>query len=264
MIAKTTIAIPDIHGRADLLEAIHRFIAEYASADKTEPEIIYLGDIVDRGPQSKECFDMVGRVLSEFENAKLVRGNHEDWFLSAVRYGSDPAIMKWLSKGGKQTLASYHDGSASKAMDYIDRHYKHHLDLIENAETHLIMGNVCFTHAGVNPERPMSDQDEYDLMWIREPFLEHVGPLEKIIVHGHTPIGDVPVVTENRISLDTDACVTGRLTVAVIDWQNQRVRFFQTDGDASSVVEVKPVELDRGFGLATNLMWEDKPSILAA
>jgi serine/threonine protein phosphatase 1 len=83
-------------------------------------------------------------------------------------------------------------------------------------------------------------------MWIRDPFLDHVGRLQNIIVHGHTVVGDLPVVTENRISIDTGAYHSGRLTAVAID--NGSFRFFQTDGSFKSVVDVEPVLLDRGLG----------------
>jgi len=66
-------------------------------------------------------------------------------------------------------------------------------------------------HAGVRPGTPLSRQREEDLLWIREDFLLHEEPFEKIIVHGHTPVKE-PDVRKNRINIDTGAYATGRLT----------------------------------------------------
>ncbi len=257
MMSKKTFAIADVHGRADLLEAMHRFIAEHASNDAADPQIIYLGDICDRGPQSKKCFNMVQRTLKNFASSVLIRGNHDNWFLRAIRYGEERAKMNWLNKGGLETLDSYLRGNSSEVMDIIDQFHEDHLDLVENAETHVIRENICFTHAGIMPGKAIAKQDAYDMMWVRDDFLDHVGHLEKVVVHGHTPVGDRPVVTENRISLDTDAYVSGRLTALVIDWEDNTVRFFQTDGNAAAVVEVQPVLQNRGLGFATDFIFEN-------
>lgn len=256
MTTKKTIAIADVHGRSDLLEAVHRFIADYASVDASEPEIIYLGDICDHGPQSKKCFNLVKRTLENFANSTLIRGNHDNWFLKAVRYGDGRAAMNWINQGGVQTLASYYVGALKDAIEIVDEFHEDHLDLVENASTYMVRGNVCFTHAGIKPGVAIAEQDEYDLMWIRDEFLSHVGHLEKVVVHGHSAVeGGLPEVTENRISLDTDAYQTGRLSFLVIDWEERSVKFFQTDGNADAVVEVEPVKLNRGLGLATDHIW---------
>jgi serine/threonine protein phosphatase 1 len=264
MMTKKTIAIADIHGRADLLEAIHRFIADHASADSVDPQIIYLGDICDRGPHSKKCFNMVQRTLKNFASSVFIRGNHDNWFLRSVRYGEERAKTNWIGKGGTATLDSYYLGESREAMDIIDEFHQDHLDLVEDAATHVIRENVCFTHAGIMPGKAIADQDPYDMMWVREDFLDHVGHLEKVVVHGHTHIGTLPVVTENRISLDTDANQTGRLTALVIDWEEKTVRFFQTDGSAASVIEVQPVLKNRGLGVATDFIFEDAAIAKAA
>jgi len=94
-------------------------------------------------------------------------------------------------------------------------------------------------------------------MWIREPFLDHHGRLPLVIVHGHSVMDPPrPVVTENRISLDTGACWTGRLTVLVFDQAKQELSFFQTDGDSRSIVKIDPLKHDRGDGtLMDDLSW---------
>jgi serine/threonine protein phosphatase 1 len=264
MVSQKTFAIADIHGRADLLEAMHSFIADHASVDDVDPQIIYLGDICDRGPQSKKCFNMVQRTLKALPESELICGNHDDWFLRAIRYGEERAKLNWIDKGGVETLHSYYVGDSAIGMSIIDEHHEDHLDLVENASSHVVRGNVCFTHAGIMPGVALDQQAAYDMMWVREDFLEHVGHLSHVVVHGHTPVGDRPVVTENRISLDTNAHVSGRLTAVVIDWEEQTVEFFQTDGDAMSVVKVEPVMLNRGFGFATDFIFGDDELAVAA
>ncbi|MCI0467535.1 MAG: serine/threonine protein phosphatase, partial [Beijerinckiaceae bacterium] len=72
-------------------------------------------------------------------------------------------------------------------------------------------GDYFFVHAGVRPGIPLASQNEEDLLWIRDDFLLHEKPFEKIIIHGHTPVME-PEVRRNRVNIDTGAYATGRLT----------------------------------------------------
>ncbi len=118
-------------------------------------------------------------------------------------------------------------------------------------------GPFTFVHAGIRPGVPLGDQSAKDLMWIKEPFLSHQGRLDRVVVHGHSVIEEGrPMVTENRISMDTAACWSGRLSVLVINQIDGALSFHQTDGDHRSVVEVEPVQRDRGLGtVLDNLSW---------
>lgn len=110
------------------------------------------------------------------------------------------------------------------------------------------MGRYAFVHAGIDPHVAIGEQNEKDVMWIREKFLDYVGPLSHIIVHGHTMLEPAqPVVTENRISLDTGAYHSGVLSMAVIDPETDAVEFYATNYDGS-VQAVEPLRLDRGYG----------------
>lgn len=258
-----TVAIADIHGRSDLLQALNKRIAEIASEYDADPEIIYLGDIVDRGPDSKKSMELVHRAVAE-TGAIVIKGNHDNWFYEAIAEGCDIALRKWLDKGGIDTLMSYQPGDANDAIDLVLRKFQRHLDVIGNAKPYHLSNGVCFTHAGVEPRVSLAEQDEYNLMWIRDDFTQHVGYLEHVVVHGHTVVGDRPEVTENRISLDTGAFKSGRLTAMIIDWEKETVRFIQTDGDASSVIDIEPEFLDRGLGLATEFLFQHKDVRLAA
>jgi serine/threonine protein phosphatase 1 len=263
MTAPITIAIADIHGRSDLLEALHMHIAGIASEYEVDPEIIYLGDICDRGDNSREAMELVSHAVDNL-GAIVVRGNHDQLFCESIAEGCDIALAKWLGNGGQDTLMSYMPGDLNDSIEFVARKFGRHLDLVYDAKPSHVSNGVFFTHAGVNPQRPMTDQDEYDLMWIREAFMDHVGVLPQVVVHGHTVVGDRPVVTENRISLDTGAYASGRLTAVVFDWVKQTARFIQTNGDASSVVEVEPVLFDRGHGSALDFIFQKDMIALAA
>lgn len=244
-----TYAIGDIHGMADLAEAVIDFAVQHASARGASPRFAFLGDVCDRGLNSRRAFDVVADAIEAYDGSFLIRGNHDDLFRKCVSGGSTSRVVAgWLHRGGVQTLESYLPGDLNGAVSLVNTIHMDHLRLIDEASRYVVDGGFLFTHAGVVPGRSLIAQDEHDLMWVRDAFLDHVGPLGHVVVHGHSVVGDLPVVTENRISIDTGAFKSGRLTVAAIDINQESVEFFQTDGNASRVVEVEALRLDRGLG----------------
>jgi serine/threonine protein phosphatase 1 len=97
-----------------------------------------------------------------------------------------------------------------------------HLDFLASLKLSLTFGDYFLCHAGVRPGVPLDRQDDDDLLWIREEFLNSRADFGKIVVHGHTPVHE-PELRRNRINIDTGAFMTGRLTCAVLD--EERVRF---------------------------------------
>ena len=93
-------------------------------------------------------------------------------------------------------------------------------------------GRRFFAHAGVHPDRPLNDQQDDDLMWIREPFLSHTGDFGRLIVHGHTPTRTrVPDLRANRLNLDTAAGYEGPVTAAIFDHNTVRpIAFISNTG----------------------------------
>lgn len=247
-----TYAIGDVHGRADLLDAVVGFALEDAALRGASPRFAFLGDICDRGPDTRRAFDAVAEVIALHAGSFLVRGNHDDWFARCISGCDSRIVAGWLGRGGVATLESYLPGDLNGAVEIVRSLNADHLRLVA-ASTGLVRdGGLVYTHAGVNPARPLGMQDPHDLMWVREAFLDHVGHLGATVIHGHSVIGDRPVVTENRVSIDTGAYRSGRLTVAAVDSAAGTVSFFQTDGAASRVIAVAPVLLDRGLGTAVD------------
>jgi serine/threonine protein phosphatase 1 len=116
-------------------------------------------------------------------------------------------------------------------------------------------GAFVACHAGINGWVPLDQQDPHDLMWITDGFLDRVDALMPPVIHGHSVMGDLPVVTENRISLDTGAYENGRLTFLCIDREKLKIEFLQTSGDGS-ISTVQPVIHDRGRGSLLDRMDE--------
>ncbi|WP_244475269.1 metallophosphoesterase [Rhizobium sp. Leaf341] len=214
-------AIADIHGRADLLEALLGFIAGEAARHGTNPVLIFLGDLIDRGPHSPKVLDQVCAALDLYPGSRLILGNH-DFYLREMLRGTLAAedAVNWLDWGGVATLSAYShrpvpDLDAIAAE--IRTTFPHHVELLETALTYKEIGRFCFVHAGIRPGVELIRQTDYDLRWIRAGFLDHTEVFGHMVLHGHTITASLrPEIHVNRIALDTGAYRSGRLTAAVI------------------------------------------------
>lgn len=228
-------AIGDIHGRDDLLASLLQRVEMDAKAAPVERDIlIYLGDYVDRGLQSKQVLDrLTGHPLAGFEHVFL-KGNHEQ---ALLQFLSDPAFGKtWKYYGGLETLHSYGINELTLTDDpaAFERAREHFAEVLPEAHRHFLetlqvsaeLGGYFFAHAGVRPGISLNRQIEEDLLWIREEFLQSSASFGKIVIHGHTP-GEEVVVRRNRIGIDTGAYMTGVLTALVLEGDEKR--FIQTN-----------------------------------
>jgi serine/threonine protein phosphatase 1 len=213
-------AVGDIHGRADLLsEIIARIDDDIRRRPIAHAIEIYLGDYVDRGPQSKTVIDLL-TVRLVANGAVCLRGNHE-----AVMEGflQDPTILEyWLPLGGMQTLASYgielHENETAFSLHrrFLDAFPRAHELFMQCLRNQFSCGDFLFVHAGIRPGVPLDDQDPNDLIWIRDEFLDDTRSHKRFIVHGHTPVPH-PEIRSNRINIDTAAWRTGALTCVAIE-----------------------------------------------
>ncbi|THD77756.1 MAG: serine/threonine protein phosphatase [Phenylobacterium sp.] len=221
-------AIGDVHGCYELMkDVLAQLAADYAErACGRRPILIFLGDYVDRGPQSAKVMEALVwlKRRSDLE-IHFLKGNHEQallGFLDEPERGGP-----WMGFGGAETLASYgvippqaEDGPEvyARARDeLLERMPASHLRLLQQLELMVVVGDYAFVHAGVRPGVPLEGQAENDLLWIRRGFVDQPGPFGKTIVHGHTWLGEQPQVTEHRLGLDTGAYATGVLTAARLE-----------------------------------------------
>jgi serine/threonine protein phosphatase 1 len=235
--------IGDVHGRLDQLERIIGQISDDAQRleSASKPVVVFVGDYIDRGPDSKGAIDRVLalRAAQQFE-VRTLKGNHEAAMLAFME---DPELgTAWTEHGGAQTLASYGVAPPMRRTDASDwkrardelaeRLPPAHEDFLLNLELVAIYGDYAFVHAGMRPGVPIGEQRERDLLWIREPFLSDTRRFEKVVVHGHTPSVQ-PFVGRNRIGIDTGAYATGVLTAIRLNG-SERVFFQSTEARAES------------------------------
>jgi serine/threonine protein phosphatase 1 len=223
---KRIYVIGDIHGRADLLDQLHAMIKADASGFEGARQVLYLGDYIDRGDDSRQVIDtLLSKPLSDFESIYLL-GNHEQALLDFLL---DPEAMSgWLSWGGRETLASYSiQVSLSPALpelrDMLERATPaSHLNFYENCQLHYTEGDYYFVHAGIRPGIALDKQRFEDQLWIRDPFTSSTRDHGAVIVHGHS-ISEQAELLPNRIGLDTGAYYSGVLTCLVLEGTDQRL-----------------------------------------
>lgn len=230
-------AIGDVHGRYDLLVGLLQQIASDVAvrAAGRRPVIIFLGDYIDRGPDSAKVLEaLVWLKRDKRFDVRLLKGNHEDAFLGSLE--EKRASQRWLQVGGRATLRSYGVSLPSDlddpqacyqaCADLARRMPASHLLLVRDLEPMAIIGDYAFVHAGIRAGVALRAQSLRDLMWIREEFLQHTDRFEKRIVHGHSWTAAKPEILHNRINIDTGAFKTGVLTAVRI--QDGELGVFQT------------------------------------
>jgi serine/threonine protein phosphatase 1 len=220
-------AIGDIHGCLDQFTELHEAIADDLIARPvSDHRIVHLGDYVDRGADSAGIIEKLSSLKKSDSRARAIRGNHDQIFLEFLDGVPDNREL-FLTYGGRQTLASYGCASSegTDLWDLIDEAReavpRHHIDFLRTLPLFHQFGDFFFCHAGVRPGVPLAEQNQNDLIWIREEFLTSTADHGAIVVHGHTPT-DNPEVRPNRINVDTGAVFGGQLTCVVLEGAEHR------------------------------------------
>jgi serine/threonine protein phosphatase 1 len=217
-------AIGDVHGCAHLLDRLLAAIdADDAGREPAATTLIFLGDLVDRGPDSAEVVARVLGLHEERPDVRLLLGNHEEVFLAAL--DGDPRALKLFTRiGGRETAISYGIAPAAyESMSYDELAAAlaaavppDHRTFLAGGTEMEIIGDYAFVHAGVRPGRPFDQQQGTDLRWIRDSFLHHRTRMEKIVVHGHTICEEVEF-RPHRIGVDTGAYQSGKLSALALE-----------------------------------------------
>ncbi len=235
-------AIGDIHGYYDALAKMHFAIDEHIHKNPhTNVTIVYLGDYIDRGPDSAKIIER----LSGMKNADdaitriFLRGNHEQTMLDFLK---EPLVCghNWLRYGGIQTLQSYGVEVNNKIIlpsemerlssELNEKLPHHHREFCKNLDMYYVSGDYLLVHAGVSPKIPLSQQKDRDLMCIRDPFLKYEGVHEYRVVHGHS-ISFEPEILQNRIGIDTGYYESGILSAVILEGETVGVLQVMKDED---------------------------------
>jgi serine/threonine protein phosphatase 1 len=229
----------DIHGCVDALADLWEQAKQDAGGH--DYRMILLGDYIDRGPDSKGVIDF---ILNHRRNQDIfLMGNHEDMLLANFENYYDNKQMQdelavcFFQNGGWATLRSYGYVEGMASIDIPEDHkaFLATLRLFYETDDHL------FVHAGIDPDLPLSDQLRFDLLWIREKFLNYDFEFPKYIVHGHTPInhdprvmmadGLNPIILDHRCNLDTAGVFGGKFSMGVfVPGTDKPVNILETNG----------------------------------
>lgn len=224
---KIAYAIGDIHGSVGLLHAMLDMIIERHLADDTaiKPNIVFLGDYVDKGDDPKGVVDaLIQRSKDQRFTWIFLKGNHEDALLTFLKY---PEFgPQWLQFGGAPTLLSYGVNPPTARAEpeiwvetaeaFLGSIPSDHIEFYQNLGLAYRLGGYFFVHAGIRPGKPIESQKDQDLLWIRSEFLEDRRALPVVVVHGHSPDME-PYSDHRRIGVDTGAYATGRLTAVRLE-----------------------------------------------
>jgi len=225
-----TYVIGDVHGHLSRLIGAHALIeADRARHGDRDTPVIHVGDLVDRGPDSRGVIDFMLRGQDEGRNWVTLLGNHDRMFAGFMADPDyhDPGLragLEWLDPplGGAETLASYGVRDAGERLLF-DIHAEataavdpRHVAFIRGLPAYHLRGEALFVHAGVRPGVPLAAQTEDDLVWIRRGFLEDRSDHGALIVHGHTPETHVTHFG-NRLDVDTGAGYGRELSAVVVE-----------------------------------------------
>lgn len=233
-------AVGDIHGRLDLLELLLADIErDMARRAPRKTLLIFLGDLIDRGPHSREVVERLRTYSRPNVRTVFLAGNHEEVLLRLLN-GERGILESWLTFGGAECLKSYgvdpaviRGKSEARGLEAIGRAFPpDHLTFLSGFVDTLRFGDYLFVHAGIRPGLDLSLQDQSDLRWIRTPFLEDDANHGFVVVHGHTIAKEV-VERPNRIGIDTGAYRTGVLTALAIEGAD---RWFLDTGGAIAAI----------------------------
>jgi serine/threonine protein phosphatase 1 len=222
-------AIGDIHGRLDLLDDLLSSIAadNCARGAGVRTLYVFLGDLIDRGPDSRGVVERLMRLAESGPDARFLMGNHEEVLLRAL--DGDVRALRFLVRiGGRETLLSYgiceeeyrsHDYDDLLRMA-IERVPASHRAFLAGFEKWISVGDYLFVHAGIRPGVAIEEQADSDLYWIRDDFLRHRDSFGKMVVHGHSITEEIDV-RANRIGIDTGAFASGRLTAIGLEGEER-------------------------------------------
>ena len=225
----TIYAIPDVHGHPGKLDRAHDLVAADRAREGTaDAPLVHLGDLCDRGPDSR---GVIERLLAGQERGEpwlVLLGNHDRMFRNFLANGAaqDPGLRSdatWLhpALGGTETLRSYGVEAEGRRLVRVQEDARGavpqaHVDLLDGMALWHEAGDLLFVHAGIRPGVPLERQTEHDLVWIRDEFLDDPRPHPWLVVHGHTALPE-PAHFGNRVDLDGGAAYGRPLVAAVFE-----------------------------------------------
>lgn len=203
-------AIGDIHGCPDevLYLLSHLEVNEGLSEEDT---VVFLGDYIDRGPNSKEVVDVLIQCRLRYPKTLFLKGNHEDMLLDFLGFGGRLG-QAFLYNGGLETILSYGLSVFDPPQKIIESLPEDHLRFYRELNSIVMSGDFLFVHAGLHPLRDLTAQNDGDIFWIRDDFILNAHPFQKTVLFGHTPHSEVYAHLPYKVGIDTGLVFGNKLT----------------------------------------------------
>ncbi|MBI1399424.1 metallophosphoesterase family protein [Hyphomonas sp.] len=223
-------AIGDVHGcYAEMCALMVRIEQDHRARPDAECFVVFLGDLIDRGPHSRDVIRHLIDRPPAFAKMLVLKGNHEEMMLRSLR-GEPELIKDWLKHGGDTCARSYGLDPARLLTENVDtlEHLltrfipEEHLDFLDGCVDQVRFGDYLLVHAGVRPGVALEAQSGHDLRWIRGEFLETDRSFGAVVVHGHT-VTDQVVQKPNRIGVDTGVYKTGVLSAVRLEGADRSI-----------------------------------------
>ncbi len=215
--------IGDVHGCFNaMLNLLDKIELDRAARPEAKATLVFLGDLIDRGPASRQVIEFLRDYDPPWADIVLLKGNHEEVMLTVME-GNLKAMRSWLGFGGKSCARSYGVDNLGQLeispenimMSLQKKIPKSHMDFIDSFEDSFRFGDYLMVHAGIMPKVPLEAQTSQDMRWIREKFISYKKPHEVMVVHGHTVVETAEQLS-NRIPVDTGAHKGGPLTAVCL------------------------------------------------
>ena len=230
-------AIGDIHGCLKQLVTLQDKIFNYPQYNKEKDLLLYLGDYIDRGLNSKDVINHILQLQKDGIKSIFLKGNHEQFKIDFL-FNKINNLSNWLMNGADQTFKNYDievaefikDGLEDDKIDklrniFLSKLTKEHVYFFKNLKLTYIMDDYLFVHAGINPEKSLSEQNKMDFLWARsDQFFDKDFKFEKIVIHGHTPEKDI-INFPYRINIDTGCFFSGKLSSVYLNDQDNKREF---------------------------------------
>lgn len=222
---KRVFVIGDIHGCSAELKVLFSHLEKKEKINQQDL-VIFIGDYIDRGQDSKAALDQLVAFKKSFPSSVFLGGNHEIMMFGCL---ANPLNLEqqenWLKNGGAQTLLSY-GLSPDIAPELVIRRFdealpRDHRAFLESLEKYVVFEDFCFVHAGINPLRDLKAQLDQDIFWIRQEFINNIHFFKKTIIFGHTPFEDVMFHLPYKIGIDT-GCVFGN-SLSCLELKKKRI-----------------------------------------
>lgn len=222
-------AIGDVHGCLERMDhLVEQIVEDAAQHDSERRLIVFLGDYVDRGPDSRGVVERLMDGPPEGFEQVCLKGNHEAFMVRFLKTPKDGET--WMINGGLQTCASYGVDCSGDPFDHTVLSRMHgemtaavpqaHKDFLASLDPYYAEGGYLFVHAGIRPGVSLKRQSQSDLLWIRDQFLTSEEDHGYVVVHGHTPRDEVDE-RPNRIGIDTGAVYGGKLTAIALEGEER-------------------------------------------